>query len=281
MSMRFARNAVQRLMGEYGRFDGLCTNSPSVSPSISVIIPAYNEAGDGYMSRAIESVLGEGRRGYKGGVEVLVVDDGSTDRTAEIAKGYEGRGVRVLQTKNMGIAHARNYGACNATGGVIVFMDADSRMEPGLLGEVAGRVRKGYVGGTARTTPDTNGPGEGVIYSASNAIAAVSNALSNLFYVELNPVSEGGFIFCTRAAFEKIKARYGDAFPDGTSEDRAFVYRLFEEGLVARLADTGIVTSSRRTLKNGFAGTVLDKLERYRKPVGVPFSGYEAVRKAA
>jgi len=267
--MRLARN-VQMLMQEYGRFDGLD------SPGVSVIIPARNEAA--LIAGAIDSVLGQG---YNGMLDVLVVDDGSSDETAAKAKGYENRGVRVLQNKGSGVAAARNYGAENATGDVLVWMDADSRMEPGLLDEVAGRVRSGYVGGTARTTPDTGGLGESVIYGASNAIAKVSSMASNVFDVELNPLSEGGFMFCARPAVDAIAARYGSLFPNGTSEDRAFVYSMFEIGPVARLSGSGIVTSSRRTLNNGFIGTIKDKLERIATPVGIPHDGYEAVRMAA
>ena len=91
---------------------------PSVNPKVSVIIAAYN--GEKYISDAIESVFNQT---YKN-IEVIVVDDGSTDSTAERIKQYLSR-VKYLYQDNAGVANARNSGIQNSQGEFIAFLDHD------------------------------------------------------------------------------------------------------------------------------------------------------------
>jgi len=83
---------------------------------ISVIIPAYNASA--YLSQCLECLLFQT---YKS-LEIIVVDDGSSDDTAKIAKQYP---VRLIEQKNQGVSAARNAGINAATGQYIHFMDAD------------------------------------------------------------------------------------------------------------------------------------------------------------
>lgn len=94
--------------------------------SISVVIPAYDNAR--WIGRAIESVLDQSRPAD----EIFVVDDGSTDQTAEIAEGF-GSAVQVIRQSNAGAAAARNTGIGTATGNWIAFLDADDEWEPDKL----------------------------------------------------------------------------------------------------------------------------------------------------
>ncbi|MCT7980093.1 glycosyltransferase family 2 protein [Laspinema olomoucense] len=87
-------------------------------PLISVIIPAYNA--ETYLSDAIESVFVQDYHS----LEILVVDDGSSDRTAEIAKEYGDR-IRYIYQNNAGPAAARNAGIKLAKGEILGFLDAD------------------------------------------------------------------------------------------------------------------------------------------------------------
>lgn len=95
------------------------------TPSISAIIPCYNNGA--YIGQAIESVLTQGD--YP--IEVIVVDDGSTDDSAEVAARFEG--VTVLRQPNRGASSARNRGIAAATGDVVAFLDADDYWAPGKL----------------------------------------------------------------------------------------------------------------------------------------------------
>jgi glycosyltransferase involved in cell wall biosynthesis len=85
---------------------------------VSVVIPSYNSAR--YLPQAIDSVLAQSFRD----LEVLVVDDGSTDDTADVMKRY-GTPVRCIQQANSGVAVARNRGIQESQGHYVAFLDAD------------------------------------------------------------------------------------------------------------------------------------------------------------
>lgn len=89
---------------------------------ITVIIPCYNQAH--YLGEAIESVLAQS---YPH-IEILVIDDGSPDNTAEVAAKYDQ--VRYIRQENQGLSGARNTGIRESTGQYLVFLDADDRLVP-------------------------------------------------------------------------------------------------------------------------------------------------------
>lgn len=93
---------------------------------ISVVIPTYNN--ERWLSRAIDSVLAQSRSAD----EILVVDDGSTDRTPEVAAAY-GSKIRYLRQENAGASVARNTGIQAASGEWIAFLDADDEWLPNKL----------------------------------------------------------------------------------------------------------------------------------------------------
>jgi glycosyltransferase involved in cell wall biosynthesis len=92
---------------------------------ISVVIPCYNQGR--FLKEAIESVLAQTYSRF----EVIVVDDGSTDDTAEVAARFDG--TRCLHQCNLGLAAARNAGLHASTGDFVVFLDADDRLLPDAI----------------------------------------------------------------------------------------------------------------------------------------------------
>ncbi len=100
---------------------------------VSVIVPAYNE--EKSIASSIESLLSQDYGDY----EVVVVDDGSTDRTLEISKKYEGPNVKVVHQENRGKAEALNAGIRSSSGTVILTVDADTRLNRGALTALARR----------------------------------------------------------------------------------------------------------------------------------------------
>ena len=96
------------------------------SPLVSVIVPTYN--GARFLAQTIESVLAQ----TYPNLEVLVVDDGSTDATSSIATGYGSR-VRYIQQANAGTAAARNRGVAEARGDYIALLDHDDLWLPHKL----------------------------------------------------------------------------------------------------------------------------------------------------
>jgi len=94
--------------------------------SVSVLIPAFNEAK--VIAASIRQILASSHRK----LDVIVVDDGSTDNTADVVRGEFADDPRVslIQTSNGGKAHAINLALAQATGDIVVVLDADTQFEP-------------------------------------------------------------------------------------------------------------------------------------------------------
>lgn len=86
---------------------------------ISIVIPLYNK--ENSIKRTLDSVLNQTSRNY----EVVIVDDGSTDGSAEIVKGYSCDNINYYYKANGGVSSARNYGIQKAKGEWIMILDAD------------------------------------------------------------------------------------------------------------------------------------------------------------
>ncbi len=99
----------------------------STLPSVSVVVPSYNYAN--YLGTAIRSVLLQNHSA----LEVLVVDDGSTDGTAALVSTFDDVRVRYLYQKNAGLSAARNKGIQESRFSFIAFLDADDSWEPEFL----------------------------------------------------------------------------------------------------------------------------------------------------
>lgn len=102
---------------------------------ISVVIPVFN--GERFLAEAVESV----RARPETGVEIVVVDDGSTDGTAAVAAGLGDR-IRLIRQPNRGAAAARNAGIRAARADVLAFLDADDRFTPDKLDLQLERLRR-------------------------------------------------------------------------------------------------------------------------------------------
>jgi glycosyltransferase involved in cell wall biosynthesis len=105
-----------------GRHKWRRDHSSAFAELVSVVIPCYQQAQ--YVGEAIESVLAQ----TYPHLEVIVVDDGSTDNVGAIASRYPG--VRCIREPNSGAAAARNAGIRNSNGDFLIFLDADDRLLP-------------------------------------------------------------------------------------------------------------------------------------------------------
>jgi glycosyltransferase involved in cell wall biosynthesis len=100
----------------------------SVSPvRVSAVVPAYNAART--IARTLESALTQ----TISDLEVIVVDDGSTDATREIVKGFDDPRVHLVSQENAGVASARNTGVAHCRGEWVAFLDADDIWLPNKL----------------------------------------------------------------------------------------------------------------------------------------------------
>lgn len=114
-------------------------------PLISVVIPLYNK--EPYIKRAINSVLSQQVQEF----ELIIVDDGSTDKSAEVVKSITDKRIKLIHQENAGVSAARNRGIKESQTDLIAFLDADDEWMPNIL-ETILRLRKKYPGAGAYTT---------------------------------------------------------------------------------------------------------------------------------
>src|SRR6188472_365311 len=93
---------------------------------VSVVVPVYQV--EDYLAECLDSLL---RQAYRR-LEIVVVDDGSTDRSAQIARAYADRDGRIVMVRqdNAGLGAARNTGLDHCTGELVTFVDSDDRVPP-------------------------------------------------------------------------------------------------------------------------------------------------------
>jgi glycosyltransferase involved in cell wall biosynthesis len=152
---------------------------------ISFIVPAHNEqAGIGRTLQAIHEAARPVGQPY----EIIVVDDASTDATAEIARQHH---ATVLPVNNRQIAATRNAGARAAQGDRLFFVDADTTINPRAVAEALRYMDKGAVGGGAPVLFD------GIVPLPVQLFACLA-----VIITKLAGFTGGAFMFCTRAAFD-------------------------------------------------------------------------------
>lgn len=160
-----------------------------MTPTISVIIPCYNEAA--FLPRLLTSI-DAARRAFSGSpdnVEVIVSDNASTDGTAAIAAA---RGCRVVSSTIRRIGAVRNAGAAVAHGPIVAFIDADSQIHPDTFNVItAFMARPDVIGGTTGATMERWSAGIALTYAMLLPLVWVTNF-------------DIGVVFCRRADFAAV-----------------------------------------------------------------------------
>jgi cellulose synthase/poly-beta-1,6-N-acetylglucosamine synthase-like glycosyltransferase/peptidoglycan/xylan/chitin deacetylase (PgdA/CDA1 family) len=121
------------------------------APGVSVIIPAYNEAAG--IAAAVRSMVASR---YPGDLDVVVVDDGSTDDTAAIVRGLRIPGVRLISQPNGGKPAALNRGIAAARYDIVVLVDGDTIFDPDALSRLTCRLAEPGVGAVSGNTKVAN-----------------------------------------------------------------------------------------------------------------------------
>lgn len=109
---------------------------PEFDPLFSVVVPTWNDADR--LQRSLDSVLGQTISDF----ELIVVDDGSTDRTHEVLERYDDPRIRTVQQDHAGVSAARNRGLRHAQGRWVVFLDSDDEALPDWLEALAPATRE-------------------------------------------------------------------------------------------------------------------------------------------
>ena len=106
---------------------------------VSIIVPVYNTSK--YLKNCIDSLLAQ----TLNEIEIIAVNDGSTDKSFEILKEYQAlypNKVYVYNTENMGVSHARNFGVTKSSGQYLWFVDSDDSVEPNACEELYNKATK-------------------------------------------------------------------------------------------------------------------------------------------
>jgi glycosyltransferase involved in cell wall biosynthesis len=176
---------------------------------ISIVVPAYNEEklilnSLAAMKKAAGAFVG---RGWE--TELIVCDNNSSDRTAELSRSA---GAQVVFEPVNQISRARNRGARAATGDWLIFVDADSYPSAGLMEDVARAIESGwYLGGGAVVQLEN-------VRGLTRFMNGVWNGISRTL-----GWAAGSFIFCDRAAFVALQGMSEDLY---ASEEIEFSRRL-------------------------------------------------------
>lgn len=203
---------------------------------ISFIIPAYNEQSlIGATVQAIRSAVGQVGEQIASH-EIIVVNDASTDRTAEIAREH---GAIVIDVEKRQIAAVRNAGAMVAKGDVFIFVDADTLISaPTLRGAIAA-LNSGAIGGGAVVRFDA---------AISWPVRFLAWALMRGFV--MFRIAAGCFVYCTREAFEAVGGFDEKFF---ASEEIWISKALKRQGRFV-MVRAPVITSGRKVRMHGHLG---------------------------
>lgn len=226
------KNSVKSLFNIYTRLIEQRNN-----PKVSIIIPALNE--EKYIEKTLKHIK---KQTYRN-IEIIVVDNASTDKTKSIAKKY----AKVISVKKRGISKARNAGARIATGSVLLFVDADTLLKKDFVERVVERFKKsknvvgicGYI--------ETRGSFlQRLVYKLCSEIAWISTIIRMpLFY--------GMCMAWKKDVFESV-----GGFDENlhTAEDIDFTIKARKFGRCILARDAKAITSPRRVVGMGLQEAV-------------------------
>jgi glycosyltransferase involved in cell wall biosynthesis len=206
---------------------------PCPAPSISVLIPAFNE--EALIAKTIDSVRQSFAHAGHTGFEIIVCDNNSTDRTAEVARSKD---ARVVFEPHNQISRARNAAARHAVNDWLIFIDADTVLPPELLRSTIDTIATGTIaaGGTTVAFDHADiGRGAAAIVSFWNGISRFGR------------LAAGSYIFCRREAWSDTGG-FNEAVYAG--EELFFSQKLKRwgksRGLGFRILTIPVLTSARK-----------------------------------
>ena len=208
------------------------------TPSVSVIVCSYNGAKT--MAACLDSL---GKINYPA-YEVILVDDGSTDNTAQIAARFPN--VRYIRQSNHGLSHARNTGAAAAKGEVFAYTDSDCMADPDWLYYLIGTLLSGDYAGVGG--PNVSPPAQNWIQAC---VAAAPGGPSHVLLTDT--VAEhipGCNMAWYRWAFESVGGFDPEYHKAGDDVD--FCWRVQQAGYVVAFSPTAIVWHHRRFTLRAF-----------------------------
>ncbi len=162
-------------------------------PEISVVIPCYNEEKN--IGSCLDAIGSSGYPMEK--TEVIVVDDGSSDRSVEVARKFGW--VKVLEQKHKGKVEALNFGSSEATGGIVITLDADVVIEKNSINNMMAPFSDGKVGAVSGVANVKNSG-----HNMLSAFQSIEYSYLSLIMDSFSNVFGTSFLFCGAfSAFRK------------------------------------------------------------------------------
>ncbi len=200
---------------------------------ISVVIPTFQEGE--YIAATLSKLVD-----IKPKVEIIIVDGGSKDNTVEVAKKFT---KEVYQIEERGISKARNYGVRQASGDLVIFLDADVDPPPDFVEKVLERFNNdAIVGATCCIMPKQPKLLERAFFCLYNILLR--------FCANIKPHSRGEFFAVKKSEFLKING-FNENMP--CLEDHDLALRLAKRGKFSFMKELTVYESLRRFRKLGFS----------------------------
>lgn len=228
-----------------------------MNPKVSVIVPIYNV--EKYLNKCVDSIINQSLRD----IEIILVDDGSTDNSGEIADTYaqKDRRVKVIHKENGGQGSARNYGIEVAQGKYIGFVDSDDWIDLNMYEElyIAAEKENADIAVCNRKVFDENNNLRTIVNVSEriieiNKVNTVDYVIERLFYphtvVVYNKIFKKSIIYNNNISFKEVK--------EVGSEDTLFNYevnstnhnQLAREGSTARSYEIGAMKRTSKLIEN-------------------------------
>jgi len=202
-------------------------------PDISIIIPAYNE--ENYIEKTLQSIQDQTFKDH----ETIIVTNGCTDKTEEIVKKKLSDNIRHLSLPKPNVCVARNAGALNSRGKILLFLDADTQLASDSLEKIKEQFTSEFSVATTKSQPDT-----------PELKYKLAHHLKNVYNSSLYKGSSGALV-CRKDDFQNV----GGYNPEIViKEHRKLVLALAKFGQY-KCINTKVTTSTRRFKQWGLAKT--------------------------
>ena len=234
-----------------------------MSELISIVVPVYNV--EKYIHKCMQSILCQSYNK----IEVILVNDGSTDKSGEICDEYQKMDsrVKVIHKENGGLSDARNAGIKNANGKYIMFVDSDDYVSEKIV-EYLYNMLKQYDAEIAICDPVHCYPEKEVGFEAENKRVILDNekAVIEMLYQKSFLVSAWAKLYNIRC-FDEIEFPVGMLFEDG-----AIMYKLFDNAskvvygnakLYAYMHREGSITTAKYTERDYDIITICKEMQNY------------------
>lgn len=197
-------------------------------------MPAHNE--EEFLPETLKALKKQTYRDF----ETIVVTNGCTDRTADVVRG---KCDQLYELDERGLGPARNLGAAKARGNLLLFLDADTILEPTALHTISRKFKRHHSAGTLRGMPDRGKSSYKVIYF-----------LKNLVHKTHAHHGSSGVILCWKDHFDAVGGFDNELY---LRENSDLMKKLRQFGSYKYISQTPAITSMRRYEKTGTSEMVL------------------------